>query len=98
MKANPTYDKIIVEEIVVEKEDTVNGIYIPTNSTTLNDSFKKGTVVKCGPGRQNSDGNHVPMCCKEGDEIMFGAHAGQQIKLEDNDYVLLSEQEVLIVL
>jgi len=58
----------------------------------------EGEVVAVGPGKQAEGGKREPMEAKAGDRILFGKYAGTEIKIDDQDYVIMREEEILAVL
>ena len=58
----------------------------------------EGEVVAVGPGKQAEGGKREPMDVKAGDRILFGKYAGTEIKIDDQDYVIMREEEILAVL
>lgn len=94
MKIYPHRDRIIVE---VLDADTVSagGIVIPD---AAKEKPNRGRVLSVGSGRLTETGTVVPMEIKENDKILFGQHAGQQIKVDGKEYLILKEDEVMAVI
>jgi chaperonin GroES len=78
-----------------EKEVVKGGIIIPD---TAKEKPMEGEVVAAGPGKMQEDGKRAAMDVKAGDKILFGKYAGTEIKIDDQDYVIMREEEVLAVL
>jgi len=95
MNAHPTYDKVIIEKIVAEKDQKKNTIYMPDKPGV--DNFIKAKVIKCGPGRYSPEGKRMNMTVSVDDIVLVGKHSGQEIEIEDKMYLLISEPEVLVV-
>jgi chaperonin GroES len=93
MNVRPLHDRIIVQR-VEEGEPHVGGIIIPD---TAKEKPQQGTVIAAGNGRVLDDGTRVPLDVEAGDLILFGKYAGQEIKLEGTDYLIIKEDEVLAV-
>ena len=91
MKVKPLYDRLIVKR-VEEKEVRASGIIIPD---TAKEKPMEGRVVAVGSGRLEKDGKKTPLEVKVGDRILFGKYAGTEIKIEDEEHVILREDEVL---
>ena len=70
------------------------GIIIPD---TAKEKPQEAKVVAVGPGKFDDDGKRMPMDVKEGDRVLIGKYSGSEIKLEDEDYVILREDEILAV-
>ena len=92
-KLTPLHDRIVVRR-VEESETTRGGIIIPD---TAKDKPQEGEVVSVGKGKINEDGKVFPLDVKAGDRILFGKYAGTEIKIEDEEYLILREDEVLAI-
>ena len=93
MKLKPILDKICVKPVEAEKQ-TAGGIFIPD---TAKDTPMKGTVIGVGTGRISRDGTIVPLSIKEGDTVMYVKGAGQTIKVDEVEHLILTEDQVLAV-
>jgi len=90
----PLHDRVVVQR--VEQEEQVRGgIIIPD---TAKEKPQEAKVVAVGPGKFDDDGKRMPMDVKEGDRVLIGKYSGSEIKLEDEDYVILREDEILAVI
>ena len=94
MKVRPLHDRIIIERID-EGEQKVGGIIIPD---TAKEKPQQGKVIAVGKGRVEKDGKVTPLDVKAGDTILFGKYAGQEIKLDGSEYLIIREEEVLGVI
>ena len=94
MKMKPLYDRVLVKR-VEEKEQKRGAIIIPDSAK---EKPMEGKVVAVGSGRVGKDGSRVPMEVKVGDRVLFGKYAGQEIKIDDKEHVILKEDEVLGIL
>jgi chaperonin GroES len=94
MKLRPLNDRILVKR-VEEENKTKGGIIIPD---TAKEKPAEGKIVAVGVGALNNDGVRVPLEVKVGDRILFGKYGGQEIKVEGEEYLIMSEQEVLCVI
>ena len=94
MKVRPLHDRIIVQRIE-EEEQRVGGIIIPD---TAKEKPQQGKVVAVGKGRIEKDGKVTPLDVKSGDTVLFGKYAGQEIKIEGGEYLIIREEEVLGVI
>ncbi|RMD83948.1 MAG: co-chaperone GroES [Candidatus Dadabacteria bacterium] len=90
-KIRPLQDRIIVKRLDAE-EKTSGGLYIPDSAK---DKPQHGKVIAVGKGRIKEDGTVVPVELKEGDQILFGKYAGTEIKVEDQEYLIMREDDVL---
>lgn len=85
----PINDRVVVKPAEAE-EKTTGGIILPD---TAKEKPQKGTVVAVGPGK---DGNK--MTVKKGDTVLYGKYAGQEINYEGTDYLIMREDDILIIL
>ena len=94
MKIRPLHDRLIVERIE-EKEVKKGGIIIPD---TAKEKPQEGKVIAAGNGKVGDDGKRVALDVKAGDRILFGKYSGSEVKLDDKEYLILREEDVLAVL
>jgi chaperonin GroES len=94
MKVRPLHDRIIVQRIE-EEEQRVGGIIIPD---TAKEKPQQGKVIAVGKGRIEKDGKVTPLDVKADDTVLFGKYAGQEIKIDGNEYLIIREEEVLGVI
>ncbi|MGE5837529.1 MAG: co-chaperone GroES [Acidobacteriota bacterium] len=94
MKVRPLHDRIIVQRIE-EEEQRVGGIIIPD---TAKEKPQQGKVIAVGKGRIEKDGKVTPLDVKAGDTVLFGKYAGQEIKIDGAEYLIVREEEVLGVI
>jgi chaperonin GroES len=93
MKMRPLGDKVIVKR--VEAEDvTAGGIYLPD---TAKEKPKRGIVKAVGNGRLNDKGERSAMQLKKDDQILFTSYAGTEVKIDGEEYLIMSESDVLAV-
>lgn len=90
-KLIPLADRVIVKAIVRE-EVTKSGLVVPD---TAREKPQEGEVIAVGPGKLTEDGKRLTMDLKEGDKIIFAKYAGTEIKLEDEEYLILRESDIL---
>lgn len=93
MKINPIRDRILVKPLEAETT-TKSGIVIPDNAT---EKPLQGKVLGVGTGKVAEDGSVVAMVVKEGDTVLYGKFAGQTVKVENEDYLILKEDEVMAI-
>ena len=94
MKVRPLHDRIIVERLE-EGEQRVGGIIIPDNAK---EKPQQGKVIAVGKGRIEKEGKVTPLDVKAGDTVLFGKYAGQEIKIDGSEYLIIREEEVLGVI
>lgn len=93
MKVRPLGDRILVKP--VEKEErTKSGIVLPD---TAKEKPQEGIVEAVGPGRVLDNGTKVPVEVKVGDRVLYAKYAGNEFKLDDVEYLIVSERDVLAV-
>jgi len=89
----PLGDRVFVK-ISPSEEKTPGGILLPDNAK---EKPQVGEVSAVGPGRRSDDGSRQEMELKVGDKVLYSKYAGTDIKLSSEDYVLLSEKDILAV-
>ena len=94
MKTRPLHDRVLLKRIE-EKETVKGGIIIPD---TAKEKPMEGQVISTGPGKIMEDGKRSPMDVTAGDRVLFGKYAGTEIKIDDEEYVIMREEEILAVL
>ncbi|MFN7941416.1 MAG: co-chaperone GroES [Thermoanaerobaculia bacterium] len=94
MNIRPLHDRVVVKRIEA-KETVRGGIIIPD---TAKEKPQEAEVVAVGPGKVNDDGKRSPMDVKAGDRILIGKYSGSEIKLDEEEYVILREDEILAVI
>ena len=91
MKVKPLHDRIVIKR-VEEKETIKGGIIIPD---TAKEKPQEGEVIAVGGGKKTEEGKVIPMDVKAGDRILFGKYSGTEIKIDDEEYLIIREDEVL---
>lgn len=95
MKVKPLHDNVVVEPIR-EEEATKSGIVLP--ETVEKERPEKGKVIEVGPGKLDEKGNRSQMSVKEGDEVIFKKFSPEEINVDDKEYLIISENDILAVL
>ena len=93
-KIRPLQDRILVKRLE-EKEAKKGGIIIPD---TAKEKPQEGEVIAIGTGKVTEDGKLQPMSVKVGDKILFGKYSGSEVKLNDEEYLIMREEDVLGIL
>lgn len=93
MKIRPLHDRILLKR-KTEEERTAGGLYIPDSAK---ERATQATVVAVGKGRILQDGSVVALKVKPGDTVLFGKYAGNEIKMEGEELLLMREDEILAV-
>ncbi len=96
MAANvrPLHDRVLVRRIE-EKESVRGGIIIPD---TAKEKPQEGEIIAAGNGRQKDDGTIIPLDVKVGDRILFGKYTGTDITLDNEEFLILREEDILAVI
>ena len=94
MKIRPLHDRILVQRID-EETKTKGGIIIPD---TAKEKPQEGKVIAAGNGKVGDDGKKIPLDVKAGDKILFGKYSGSEVKIEDKEYLIMREEDVLAIL
>ena len=94
MKIRPLHDRLLVERLE-EKEVKKGGIIIPD---TAKEKPQEGKVIAVGNGKVSDDGKKIPLDVKAGDKILFGKYSGSDVKLDDKEYLIMREDDVLAIL
>lgn len=93
MKIKPLNDRVLVIRIEDEKK-TKGGIIIPD---TTREKPQRGRVVAVGPGKMGEDGKRFPLDVNVGDHVIFSKYAGNEIKIDDVEHLILKEGDILAV-
>jgi chaperonin GroES len=94
MKIRPLHDRILVTRIA-EQEVGRHGLVIPD---TAKEKPQEGTVVAVGTGKVTDDGTRVALDVHPGDRILFGKYSGNDVRIEDDEYVIMREEDVFAIL
>lgn len=90
----PLGDRVVVKAMARE-EVTKSGIVLPD---TAKEKPQEGKVIAIGSGRVTEDGKRMPMDVQVGDTVIYAKYAGTEIKLDDQEYLILGEKDILAVL
>jgi chaperonin GroES len=90
----PLGDRLVVQREASE-ERTAGGILLPDSAK---DKPTRGKIISVGNGRILDDGSRAPLQVKAGDKVLFTSYAGEQIEVDGEEYLLMSEGEVLAIL
>lgn len=94
MKIRPLHDRVLLRRIE-EKEVKKGGIIIPD---TAKEKPQQAAVVAVGKGKILEDGKVIPLDVKEGDTVLIGKYAGTEVKIEDEEYLIVREDEILAII
>ena len=93
MKIEPLGDRIVVKRVEAE-EKTAGGIVLPD---TAKEKPKEGKVIAVGPGKVLDSGEVSKMQLKKGDRVLFASYAGTEVEVDDEEYLVMQEEDVLAV-
>ena len=91
MKLRPLADRVIVKRLENETK-TASGIVIPDNAAEKPD---QGEVLAVGPGKLDDNGSRVAMSVKVGDRVLFGKYAGQTVKVDGEELLVMREEDIM---
>ena len=94
MKIKPLSDRILVIKVEEEKK-TKGGILIPD---TAKEKPQEGKVIAVGPGKVNEKGDRIPLDVKKGNRVLFGKFAGNEIKIDGVEHLIMREDDILAIL
>lgn len=94
MALRPLHDRVIVKRLDNERT-TASGIVIPDSAA---EKPNQGEVLAVGPGKKTEDGKVIPVDLKVGDKVLFGKYAGQSVKVDGEEVLVIREEEVLAVI
>src|SRR5437016_12715183 len=94
MTVQPLHDRVLMKGI--EEKETVKGVIIIPD--TAKEKSQEGEVVAVGAGKTLENGTVTPLEVKAGDRILFGKYSGTEIKVQDQDYLILREDEIVGIL
>jgi len=90
-KLQPLADRVLVKPMEKE-EKTKSGIYLPD---TAKEKPQEGEVVAVGPGKMTDDGKRIPLEIKVGDTVIYAKYGGTEIKVDDEEMMILRESDIL---
>jgi chaperonin GroES len=90
----PLHDRVLIKRLESDDEQVRGGIIIPD---TAKEKPQEAEVIAVGPGKIQDSGERQAMDVKAGDRILVGKYSGSDIKIDDEDYVILREDEILAV-
>ena len=91
MKIRPLHDRVIVKRMEEERK-TASGIVIPDNAAEKPD---QGEILAVGAGKKDDQGKLIPLDVKVGDRVLFGKYAGQTVKVEGDELLVMREEDIM---
>ena len=92
-KLRPLGDKILVKRVEAESK-TKSGIVLPDSAK---EKPRRGTILAIGDGKRLENGERAPFSVKKGDEVIFASYAGTEIKLDGEEVMIMSEEDILAI-
>ena len=90
MKLRPLHDKVLVKR-TEEEETTAGGIVLPGSAA---EKPSQGEVIAVGPGKRQDSGDQIAPDVKVGDTVIFGQYGGNEVKIDGEEYLILSENDI----
>ncbi|AMN39066.1 co-chaperone GroES [Rhodoplanes sp. Z2-YC6860] len=94
MKFRPLHDRIVIKRIEADAK-SAGGIIIPD---TVKEKPQQGVILAVGPGGRDESGKLIPIDIKIGDRVLFGKWSGTEVRIDDDDYLIMKESDVMGVL
>ncbi|HSJ80804.1 MAG: co-chaperone GroES [Thiobacillus sp.] len=91
MKIRPLHDRVIVKRMEEERK-TASGIVIPDTAAEKPD---QGEIIAVGTGKKDDQGKLIPLDVKVGDRVLFGKYAGQTVKVEGDELLVMREEDIM---
>jgi len=93
MQLKPLGDRVVIK-VLTQEEKTKGGIVLPD---TAKEKPQEGEVVAVGSGRVLENGQRLPLEVKVGEKVIFSKYAGTEVKVDDEEYLILSERDILAI-
>jgi chaperonin GroES len=94
MKIRPIHDRVLAKRLA-EKDKTAGGLYIPD---TAKEKPLEALVIAVGSGKILDSGKTLPLDVKAGDKVLIGKYSGSEVKLDDEDHIILREDDILAII
>ncbi len=95
MSLRPLHDRVLVKRLDEAEQESRGGIIIPDSAK---EKPQQGEVVAVGNGTTKDDGEVVALDVKIGDKILFGKYSGNEVNVEDEEYLIMQEKEILAII
>ena len=95
MTMKPLADRVLIK-VEKEEEKTVGGLVLATKNPAGVPA--KGKVVACGEGKFSPNGTRVPMEVKVGDQVIYSKYSGTEVKLDDEEYIIVKQSDILAII
>jgi chaperonin GroES len=94
MKLQPLGDRVVVKAVEENESRTASGLVIPD---TAKEKPQIGEIIAVGPGARDDDGDRMEMEVSVGDKVLYSKFAGTEVKLDNEEYLVLSERDILAI-
>ncbi len=94
MKIKPLSDRVVVKPLE-SIERTKGGIYVPD---TAKEKPQEGEIVAVGPGRTTDEGKQVKIEVKVGDKVLYGKYSGSEVTIDEEEYLIMRESDILAII
>lgn len=94
MKVKPLADRVLIKPLDSE-EKTAGGIIIPDNAK---EKPQRGEIIAVGPGKASDSGQIVKPEVKKGDKVLYGKYSGTEVSIENQDYLIMRESDILAII
>jgi chaperonin GroES len=91
----PLHDRVLVQRLDEDDQKSAGGIIIPD---TAKEKPQKGKIIATGDGKIGEDGKRIALDVKKGDKVLFGKYAGNEIKINGTEYLIMREEDILGIL
>ena len=91
-KIQPLHDRVIIRRIEDTNNQTAGGLFIPDSAK---EKPQEGEVIAAGAGKYKEDGTRQALDVKAGDRVLFGKYSGSEIKLDNEEFIIMREDEIL---
>jgi chaperonin GroES len=88
----PLHDRVIIRRIEYNVNQTAGGLFIPDSAK---EKPQEGEVIAAGEGKYKEDGTRQTLDVKAGDRVLFGKYSGSEIKLDNEEFIIMREDEIL---
>lgn len=95
MKIKPMFDRVLAKRLDSTEEEVRGGIIIPD---TAKEKPQEAEVVEVGPGKLLDDGSLAKMTVKKGDKVLIGKYSGTEIKVGEDEFIFIKEEDVLAII
>lgn len=96
LKIKPLGDRVLIEPLGKETEQTKSGIVIP--DTAEKERPEQGTIIEVGEGKRDENGKLIPISVSVGQKVLFSKYGPTEIKIDDKEYLIAREEDILAII